>query len=111
MTRNRWTKRNYMYVDYDVMTKILGKTIRDSRKAKGVSINMVSHHSGVNRNTIRRLENGECEKGGVMLNNLIKIAVALDMPMQDLFAGIDYFCTNGVLSDGMDEAALAEGEC
>lgn len=109
MTRNRWIKKNYKYVDYELMSKILGKTIKDFREAKGVTINMVSHYSGVNRNTIRRLENGECEKG-VMLQNLVKIAVALDISMKDMVAEVDYFCNHGVLSNGMDENSLAKGE-
>lgn len=109
MTRNRWTKKNYQYVDYEIMCKILGKTIRKFRERKGVTINMVSRYSGVNRNTIRRLENGESVKG-IMLHNLMRIAVTLDISMKDLVADIDYFCIHGVLSNGMDESSLTEGD-
>lgn len=105
MTRNRFTKKNYRFVDYDVMSKIIGKKLKEVRLAKGFTINAVSNYSGVNRNTIRRLENGECENG-VMLNNLLRIAVTLDISMSDLFFEVDYFCNYGCLQNGHDESFL-----
>lgn len=105
MTRNRFAKKNYKFVDFDVMARIIGRKIKEVREAKGITINAVSSYSGVNRNTIRRLENGECEKG-VMLNNLFRIAATLDISMSDAFSEVDYFCNYGVLSNGLDETFL-----
>ncbi len=103
MTRNKYSRKHYKYVDYDVVSKIIGKKLRDVRESKDMTINMISRSCQINRNTISRIENGSA---GAELQNVIKLAVALDIPLHELFSEVDYFCSKGVLFNGKDERAL-----
>lgn len=105
MTRNKFMKQNYKFVDYEVMVRLVGKRLAEEKIEKGMTINMLSITSGVNRNTIRRIENGE-GKSGIMLKNIMKLACALDLPLQELFAECDYFCNFGKCFNGQDETAF-----
>ncbi len=52
MTRNKFMKQNYKFVDYEVMVRLVGKRLAEEKIEKGMTINMLSITSGVNRNII-----------------------------------------------------------
>ncbi len=104
MTRNKFTRAHYKYVDFDIMSKIIGKRLQDIRNAKDMTINMVSLTAGINRNTIRRIENGS---SGAELQNIFKLAIALDIPLKELFSEVDFFCVSGMLFNDRNEAAFS----
>lgn len=107
MTRNKFTKKNYRYVDNEIIGKIIGSVIRQKRIEKEVSSRQLSLHSGVNVNTVIRIEKGYFN---FYLENLFKIAVALDISMSELWFEVDHFCRYGCLSDGKTEMILNECE-
>lgn len=103
MTRNKFTKQHYQYVDYDIMSKIIGRKLQTVRIAKDMTINMISLSAKINRNTISRIENGSA---GAEMQNVMKLAIALDIPLKELFSEVDFFCTNGMLFNGKDDTAF-----
>jgi len=82
-------KSNDRNFDHTEMTKILGKKIKWARLEKDITIHKVAMMSHVNRNTIRRLEQGD---SGIVLRNLLRIAEVLDVSMADLFAEVEAIC-------------------
>ena len=58
-------------------------TIRDIRKAKGITASELAEKSGVTRATIWKLETGENPIANT--NTLGKLATALGVPINDLF--------------------------
>lgn len=107
MTRNKFTKKNYCYVDNVIISKILANVIRQKRLDLGISSRQLSLHSGVNRNTVIRIEKS-CYN--IYLENLLKIAVTLDIPMCELWFEVDHFCKYGCLSNGKTELIFDESE-
>ncbi|MGG1515530.1 helix-turn-helix transcriptional regulator [Paenibacillus oryzisoli] len=69
--------------DHDHVQVLLGKRIRDLRKAKGYSQEYLAEISGFHYTYIGGLERAQ---KNITLANLIKIACALDVGVYDLFA-------------------------
>lgn len=100
MTRNKFTKKNYKYVDHTVMGKIIGRKLLTARLTKGLSQMALSYSSGVNKNTIAALEKGIMT---AKTDNLMKIVVALDISFVELYSEVDYCCQTGKLFQGTVE--------
>lgn len=107
MTRNKFTRKNYRYVDSEIVGKILANVIRQKRLELGISSRQLSLHSGVNRNTVIRIEKS-CFN--IYLENLFKVAVTLDISMSELWFEVDHFCKYGCLSNGKTEIIFDESE-
>ena len=87
--------KNYNFVDYEMMTRILGRKIKEKRMEKEWSRNMLATYSKTDRNLILRIE-GAQSKNGATIINLIRVAAALDLPLQELFKEVDEYCRYGV---------------
>lgn len=107
MTRNKFTRKNYLYVDNEIIGKIIGGIISQRRRERGISSRQLSLHSGVNVNTVIRIEKGYFNS---YLENLFKLAVTLDIPMCELWFEVDHFCKYGCLSNGKTEIIFDENE-
>lgn len=95
MRRNKLYKKHYRYVDYDVMHKILGCKVKEIRLNQELTRGMLTSKSESDRNSVRRMENAE-NKNGTTTINLFRIAVALDVPLQELMKEIDDYCHYGI---------------
>lgn len=62
----------------------IGSFIREYRFAIGLTQKQLGELSGLNRNTIVRIENSQ----NISVQNLIKIADALQVDLNQLFAGM-----------------------
>ena len=58
--------------------------LRELRKNKGLTQDQLSRKSGVNRTCIARYETG---KNGMSTKNLVRIAGALDVPIDEVLKG------------------------
>lgn len=65
--------------------KLLGKRIRELRKARGFSQETFAHECGIHRTYMGDVERGE---RNIALDNLVKIADALNLELTELFQGI-----------------------
>ena len=63
------------------MAEFLNSNIKYLRNAKGISQQELADKVGIDRSTISRIENNEIE---TTVDNAIKIADALDIPLYDL---------------------------
>ena len=95
MGRANSIKKNYNFVDYELMIEILGKKIQERRNEKGMTLNMLATYSKTDRNSIRRIEQAQNKNGATTLN-LFRVAVALDISLQELFKEIDIYCKYGI---------------
>lgn len=107
MTRNKFTKKNYKYVDYEVIGKIIGRKLLTARVTKGISQMALSYSSGVNKNTIAALEKGIMT---AKTDNLMKIVIALDISFMELFSEVDCCCQTGKLFQGTIEDLVGGDE-
>lgn len=87
--------KNYNFVDYEMMTRILGRKIKEKRMEKEWSRNMLATYSKTDRNLILRIEEAQ-SKNGTTIINLFRVAAALDLPLQELFKEVDEYCRYGV---------------
>jgi len=69
----------------DLYLKKVGRTIREARKAKGMSQESLSLTSGLDRSYIGGIERGE---RNVSILNLRKIASSLGLNISELFADL-----------------------
>ena len=63
-----------------------GTNLRRTRKSLGLSQEALAHLSGVHRTYIGSVERGE---RNISLENIVAIANALDIPIQELVKGVD----------------------
>ncbi len=75
--KNMQSKANYL--------KIFGTNIRRIREALGISQEELAHRAGLHRTYIGGIERGERNLG---LNNLVKLALALETEPSELLKGI-----------------------
>lgn len=66
----------------DRRLKVLGKAIRDARKARDISQEALAHMSGIDRSHTGKIERGE---RNVTALNLLRIADALKILPSELF--------------------------
>ena len=71
--------------DPSPVSKAFGKRVRALRQARGLSQEAFADSAGLDRSYIGGVERGE---RNVSLNNIAKMAVALDIPLHELFRGI-----------------------
>lgn len=84
--------KNY---NFEMMTRILGRKIKEKRMEKEWSRNMLATYSKTDRNLILRIEEAQ-SKNGTTIINLFRVAAALDLPLQELFKEVDEYCRYGV---------------
>ena len=72
--------------------KLIGQTIRDLRKAKGVSQELLSGFAGIARTHLTMIENGTKQAN---FETLCKIASALEMKPSELVKKIEEKCEEG----------------
>jgi transcriptional regulator with XRE-family HTH domain len=63
----------------------LGKRLRETRSARGMSQEVLAQLAGLNRNYVNQVE---CGRRNVSIVNLVKIAEALAVDLEMLIAGI-----------------------
>lgn len=78
MKKKRKSKR-------DVYLKKVGRTIREARKAKGMSQESLAFASGLDRSYVGGVERGE---RNIAILNLKRIAEALQVPVSSLLKGL-----------------------
>ena len=61
--------------------RAVGENIRGARKAAKVTQEVLAERAGMDRQAINRIEQGHAS---ALLDNLIRIAAALDTPLADL---------------------------
>ncbi len=66
--------------------KQLAAEVRRRRKERHLSQEELAAAAGVNTNTVKRLEWG---RSNCQIQTLFDIAVALDMPLSELIAGVE----------------------
>ena len=74
----------------------VGKAIRDLRKEKGISQDVLSGFAGIARTHLTMIENGTKQAN---FETLWKIALALDIRPSELVAKIEREIENGVKND------------
>ena len=74
----------------------VGKVIRDLRKEKGISQDVLSGFAGIARTHLTMIENGTKQAN---FETLWKIALALDIRPSELVARIEREIENGVKND------------
>ena len=74
----------------------VGKAIRDLRKEKGISQDVLSGFAGIARTHLTMIENGTKQAN---FETLWKIALALDIRPSELVARIEREIENGVKND------------
>ena len=74
----------------------VGKAIRDLRKEKGVSQDVLSGFAGIARTHLTMIENGTKQAN---FETLWKIALALDIRPSELVARIEREIENGIKND------------
>ena len=74
----------------------VGKAIRDLRKEKGISQDVLSGFAGIARTHLTMIENGTKQAN---FETLWKIALALDIRPSELVARIEREIENGIKND------------
>ena len=74
----------------------VGKAIRDLRKEKGISQDVLSGFAGIARTHLTMIENGTKQ---AYFETLWKIALALDIRPSELVARIEREIENGIKND------------
>ena len=74
----------------------VGKAIRDLRKEKGISQDVLSGFAGIARTHLTMIENGTKQAN---FETLWKIALALDIRPSELVARIEREIVNGIKND------------
>lgn len=67
-------------------SKIVGETIAEARKRKGISQDVLSGLAGIGRTHLSAIERGERKP---TLETLYRISIALDMKMSDIIIMIE----------------------
>jgi transcriptional regulator with XRE-family HTH domain len=67
--------------------KALGERVKTLRKAKGFSQENFADECGLHRTYVGDIERGE---RNISIDNIVKIAFSLNIPISDLFSGIKY---------------------
>ena len=68
------------------LLKTLGEEIRDRRKRRDLSQELLAHHAGIHTNVVGRLERGIYNPSVLTLH---AIAVKLDVSLHELFAAAE----------------------
>ena len=79
-------------VDLITLSTRIGPSIKRIRTAKGLTLDQVATHVGVSKATISKIENG---KQGLSVELIDRLAVALDVPVMQIYTDAD---RNGVES-------------
>lgn len=66
--------------------KVFSGTLHDLREKRGISQQRLSELAGLNRNYVSDVERG---RRNPCLNNIVKLAEALDVAPAELFRGFD----------------------
>ena len=81
---------------FSLVPSAVGKAIRDLRKEKGISQDVLSGFAGIARTHLTMIENGTKQAN---FETLWKIALALDIRPSELDARIEREIVNGIKND------------
>jgi DNA-binding XRE family transcriptional regulator len=78
--------RGSLLEEQELARKKIGNRIKQLRKATGLSQEKFANHHGIDRTQVSRLERGV---SNIELNTLVIFIRALDITLQEFFAGMD----------------------
>lgn len=77
----------FLDADFTEVTSLVFDRLKKAREKRNISVLDLHHLSGVSDSHISQLENGKIPRASLLV--VIKLAVCLDLPLSELFEGLD----------------------